>query len=451
MVKHSLPAGDRFFMRERFGKPQLIAGTLLLVFLAQCAWLVSRSLGSGAIDLREWYRVDTGLERWRSASNTTPDPHSALAPGPPPRIRDNDGYDPDHSALWYLVSSAPLLVWPGHFQSGSLVYWGWLARAPYLLFGALLGASLWYVARRLYGNEGGFIALTLYCFSPGVIRATAVWSAEPEIGAVWGAFGAIFTAIAVAHTLYAPREVVLWNWRRIGLLGISLALAVGSQFSLIIMAPMALAFMLYLAPTRRGAVVVIWTAACALALGILFAAYFFQPSELWQGFRHATWLGITWPTFAMAGAYRELLAQLGQNCPALVLAVPVALIGYAAWPRARYFGNTAPLLVAAISLVLGLATPRYQGLGFQLVALPFLFVFVAGISADLFESKHRSLAMACAFGLLAAYAFWSLSELARTRPQILREGRVASYPAPTNLPCINCLDEDESAAMPRAL
>jgi hypothetical protein len=402
-------------MGQRVGKPQWIAGALLLVFLAQCAWLVSRSLHAGEMDLREWYRIDTGLRRWHGAprTSTTPDPHSVVGPGPPPRIRDNDGFDPDHSALWYLISSAPLLVWPGPFQSESLPYWGWLARIPHLAFGLLLGASLWYVSRRLYGNEGGYIALTLYCFSPGVIRATALWFAEPEMGAAWGAFGTIFTGIAVAHTLYAPREVVLWNWRRTLLLGVSIALAVGSQFSLVVMAPLALAFMLYLAPTRRGAAATIWTAAGATALLLLFAAYFFRPSALWEGLRHATWLGITWQAFAMPGAYRELLTELGQNSPALVLALPIALVTYFWWPRARYFGNTAPLLVATLCLVLGLAAPHYQGLGFQLVALPFLFVFVAGISADLLESKQRTLVMASVLGLLFAYAFWSLSELAR--------------------------------------
>lgn len=414
MVKHSLACcGPNFFMRERFGKPQLIAATLLLVFAAQCMWLVSRNLSAGEMDLREWYRIDAGLRRWHGVAPTDPaaNPHAVFAPGPPPRIRDNDGFDPDHSALWYLVASAPLLVWSGRFQSESLLYWGWLARAPYLGFGLLLGASLWYVARRLYGNEGGFIALTLYCFSPGIVRATAVWFAEPEIGAVWGAFGTIFTAIAVAHTLYAPREVVLWNWRRIVLLSISLALAVGSQFSLIVMAPLALVFMWYLAPTRRGAVLVIWSAAVALALFILLAAYFFQPTALWRGLSHASWLGVTWQTFGMAGAYSEVLKQLGQSSPALVLALPVALAAYALWPRTRYFGNTAPMLVAALCLILGFATPHYQGLGLQLVALPFLFVFVAGMSADLLETQHRSLVMACVFGLLAAYAVWSLSQL----------------------------------------
>ena len=404
--------GKNFSMRERFGKPQQIAAGLLLVFAAQCTWLVSHSIGSGELDLREWYRIDTGLRRWHARGRMDPaDSHAEFAPAPPPRIRDNDGFDPDHSAVWYLVAAAPLLVWPGPLQSESLPYWGWLARAPYLTFGLLLGASLWYVARRLYGNEGGYIALTLYCFSPGIVRATAVWFAEPEIGAVWGAFGTIFTAIAVAHTLYAPREVVLWNWRRIVLLSVSLVLAVGCQFSLILTAPLALTFMWYLAPRRRGAALAIWSASVALASLILLGAYFFQPAALWRGLSHASWLGVTWQTFAMARAYSELSQQLGQNSPALVLALPVALATYLVWRRARYFGNTAPLLVAVLCLVLGFATPHYQGLGFELVALPFLFVFVAGVCADLLETRQRSLVTACVFGLLAAYAVWSLSQL----------------------------------------
>src|SRR5258708_22614682 len=132
-----------------------------------------------------------------------------------------------------------------------------------------LGAWLWYVPRLLSATMGGFVALTFYCFSPSLIQASAVWHAEPEIVAAWGAFGAIFTAIAVAHTLYAPREVVLWNWRRIVLLGISLAIAVGSQFSLIVLLPMALGFLLYVAPVRRQAGVVIWIAACVVGFILL--------------------------------------------------------------------------------------------------------------------------------------------------------------------------------------
>jgi hypothetical protein len=171
--------------------------------------------------------------------------------------------------------------------------------------------------------------------------------------------------------------------------------------------------MLYLAPTRRGAAVIIWSAACLVALFIVFAAYFFHPAAFWEGLCHATWLGITPQTFTMPGAYRELFAVLGQNSPALILALPVALVAYLAWPRARYFGNTAPLLVGLVCLLLGFAAPHYQGLGFQLIAVPFLFVFVAGICADLLETKHRSVVMACVFGLLLAYSARSLIELSR--------------------------------------
>jgi hypothetical protein len=97
----------------------------------------------------------------------------------------------------------------------------------------------------------------------------------------------------------------------------------------------------------------------------------------------------------------------------LVLAIPVALTVYLFWPRTRYFGNTAPLFVAVILVLMGIATPHYPGLGFQLVALPFLLVFVAGISADLLETRYRNLVLACLWGLLIANAIWNLAELAR--------------------------------------
>jgi hypothetical protein len=78
----------------------------------------------------------------------------------------------------------------------------------------------------------------------------------------------------------------------------------------------------------------------------------------------------------------------------------------------RYFGNTAPLLVAASSWARrGYA--HYPGLGFQFIGVPFLFVFVAGIAADLLETRHRQIVMSAVWSLLAADAAWSLWELAR--------------------------------------
>jgi hypothetical protein len=402
-------------MREPIGKPQYIAGALLLLFLAQCTWLVSRNLHAGALESREWYRLDRGVRLLGGAPPRTladpGDPSVQLGPPAPLRIQQNGGVDPDHSALWYLIPAAPLTLWRGALSSESLATWGWLPRIPYLFFGAMLGASLWYVARRLYGNLGGYIALTLYCFAPGIIQTTAAWYAEPEIGAAWGAFGTIFTGIAVAHTLYAPREVVLWNWRRILLLGVSIALALGSQYSLFVIVLLALPFMLYLAPTRRQAAIAIWLSACAVAGLLLLIAYGFRPAALFDAARHARWLDLTGEAITLPGAAARVFAELGANSPVLILMLPLALIVYASWPRARYFGNTAPLLVACVCFVLGWLSPHYPGLGFQLVALPFFFVFIAGICADLLETRHRVLLLSSLFGLLSAYAVLSLARL----------------------------------------
>jgi len=399
-----------YFTRERFGRPQFLAGLLLLCFLAQALWLVHSELRAAREpDGAEAIRIGEGWKQWHgrgiaAAPYRNPDANIAVT---------LDSFDTEQSPLLSLVSAAPLLAWPQDFAGDSATYWRWLPRLPFLACGLFLGASLWYVARRLCGNTGGFIALTFYCFSPSLIQASAVWHTEPEIVAAWGAFGTIFTAIAVAHTLYAPREVVLWNWRRIVLLGISLAIAVGSQFSLIVLLPMALGFLLYVAPVRRQAGVVIWIAACGVGSVLLFAMYFFHPHAFAQSMRHAAFWGATWRGFTVLGVYKQVAVRVGRACPALALGLPVALVTYVAWPRTRYFGNTAPLLVAVLFLALGMAHPHVAGAGFLLAAIPFLFIFVSGVLADLLETSYSPLTMACIVGMMAAYVVWSVLNLAQ--------------------------------------
>jgi hypothetical protein len=404
----------QFFTHERYGRPQILAGILLLMFVAQCVWLIARGSDHIEVQPAELFRVQEGIAQWQGLS-IAGIPSAARAEAgtmAPPELESNEDYDPNHSPLWYLMASAPLLGWQTSSQTNALRLWMWLQRAPYLIFGVMLGASLWYVSRRLYGNAGGYIALALYCFSPAMIHSSTLWFVPPEMGAGWSAFGAVFTAIAVAHTLYAPREVVLWNWRRILLLGLSLALAIGSQFSLIILLPLGLAFMLYLAPTRRMAALAIWAAACLFAFVLLYASYFFHPGIFWQGMRHASFLGMSWKAFGMPGAYKQILYHLGHSSPALLVAFPAALIAFFILLRARYFGNIAPLLVGLLFLVLAFGSPHYPGLGFWLMAAPFLFVFVAGVSADLLETRQRVFVQAGIWGLLIANALWNLAELA---------------------------------------
>jgi hypothetical protein len=412
-----------FFTRERFGQPQFLAGALLLAFLGQGIYLVyaevrqsglSEDSGFGA---SEQVRITAG---WRQlhggsiAGAPYPDAAGSLAP----EISQRAGFDTEHSPLLDLLAAAPLLaVPPSLLYPETFLRWQWLTRIPFLTVGLFLGASLWYVARRLCGNTGGFIALTLYCFSPlcfspPLIQSSAVWHTEPEIVAAWGSFGAIFTAIAVAHTLYAPREVVLWNWRRIVLLGVSLAIAVGAQFSMIIVVPLALACMLYVAPIRRGAALVIWFSGCLLGLFLLFAAYFFHPHVFWQAMHHASFWGATWRSFTVRAVYREVARGIVRACPPFALLLPVAVVTYILRPRSRYFGNTAPGLIALIFLALGMAHPHLAGAGFLLASLPFLFIFVAGVLADLIETPYRPFVTAAVGGLLAAYILWRLLALA---------------------------------------
>jgi len=111
-----------------------------------------------------------------------------------------------------------------------------------------------------------------------------------------------------------------------------------------------------------------------------------------------------------------------------VLLPIIAFIGYAVSRRTRYFGNTAPLMMAALCLGLGLAAPAFPGQGFLLFAMPFLFAFVAGVFADLLEPRVGSSSGGASSGgsfstgswlrilltaALSGYALWSLVALAQ--------------------------------------
>jgi hypothetical protein len=409
-----------YFTRERFGRPQFLAGLLLLAFLGQAMWLVHLEVQAGnPPEHEEAARVGEGWKQWHGeAVAGAPLTDATFSEMQGPEIRyspyvGSNGFDREHSPLLYLASAAPLLAWPQSIHDDAELYWRWLPRLPFLACGVFLGASLWYVARRLCGNTGGLIALTFYSFSPSLIQASAVWHTEPEIVAAWGAFGTIFTAIAVAHTLYAPREVVLWNWRRILLLGVSFAIAVGSQFSMIVLLPIALAFLLYVAPVRQLAGTVIWSAACVVGAILLFGVYFFHWHAYAHGLRSADFWGAAWRGFTVFGVYKQVAVQIARACPAFVLALPVALAAYALWRRSRYFGNTAPLLMSLLFVILGMAHPHSAGAGFLLTAIPFLFIFVSGELADLLETSYRPLVTAGIVGMLIAYVTWSLLNLVR--------------------------------------
>ena len=239
-----------------------------------------------------------------------------------------------------------------------------------------------------------------------VSRRLAIGCAS-EVGSAvvgaWGAFGLIFTSIAVAHTLYAPREVVLWNWRRILLLGLSIAICVGAQFSFWIVLVPALLFMLWVGHVRRGAVVVIFATACIIALILLSAFYGFRIPTFAKALAHADWLEIASRDFFSAGMSWLLKTVFLENGLGLLILMLVTLVTFVVWKRTRFFGTAAPLIVSILLFSMGLRM-HFSAFTFFLVALPFLILFMAGVSADLLESRHALLANAVVFGVLIANA-----------------------------------------------
>lgn len=376
---------SRFFTRERFGSAQLAAAIILLAFLGQCLWFSSRV---PLID-REIAFVMQGQREWRNGEISFHDQASPMTglladlflPG-----RNADDRDlPEH--------------------------WRFLARLPFILVGAMFGASIWYVARRLYGNIAGYIALILYSFSPWFIIHSAM--VQPEVISGWAAFGAIFTAIGVAHTLYAPREVVLWNWKRILLLGVALGIGCAANAAVVLLVPIALGFMWYLVPERRGAATVILLAACAVGAAVVWAAYGFHATAVGQGIASSHVFHVSPGAYAASITWLWIATFFVRQQPTMTLLLLISLVTFAVWKRARFFGTAAPLIVFLLLLLIGVGLPTQGALPFYLMALPFAFVFISGVLTDLLESRYAPVSLGVVLGVLIGHILTSILGLLR--------------------------------------
>lgn len=373
-----------FFTRERFGSAQFIAGIILLAFLGQCIWFCAHV----PLSDRETAFVLQGQRQWRAGEISF---HEQTSP------------------ITGLLASLPVV---GSHPTGDEPppSWRWLARLPFMILGALFGASIWYVARRLYGNTAGFIALILYSFSPWFIIHSAM--VQPEVIAGWAAFGIIFTAIGVAHSLYAPREVVLWNWKRILLLGVALGIGCGAQAAVILLVPVALGFMWYLVPERRGAAAVILLAACGVGTLVVWAAYGFHFSALAFAIRTSHVFRLSASAYAAPITWKWTASFFLQQATITALLL-LSLVTFAVWKRARFFGTAAPLIVCGVLLLVGIGLPTQGALPFYLLLLPFAFVFISGVLTDLLESRWAPVSLGVVLGILIGHIFISISGLLR--------------------------------------
>lgn len=378
----------RLFSIE-LGRPQWYAALLLLALAAQSLWTVLRA----PLTTQALQSARCGQELWTR-------PAAPLSGGDCNLGQDTGG-------LAERIAGAPLLVdhlFPGQpvpSDTGDAPRLSRTAafalRTVFVLFGLWLGGGVWWVSRRLYGNAGGTFALALYCFSPLIVRS----SLAPNNGllAAWGLYGLVYTAIGVAHAMQGPAR----RWRpRILLLTLALALTAlahgtAALFGLLL----ALAFMLYLARERWLPVALVFFATVFGAACVLFAAFDMQVRPLLQALPGALHgVRLSWE-----GLRQTFL--LWPNAGTTV-AMAAALLFFFSSRRAQYFGNIAPLVVAAFFICLRPVAAQTTP---YLWALPFAFTFAGGVFADMLESRHRRGALWLGVTALCAQAMLGLAVL----------------------------------------
>jgi hypothetical protein len=396
--------------RIKFGRPQQMAAVLLLVFLAECLWVVSRQ----QLSQQDYRYAECGREMWERPSplagyfttcgNLNGDGTFAYrVAGLPLTVQrlvmlGADKFRKPENRL-YAESSLNGSTWEARHELFSVKY---LLHLPFIFFAIWLGGGLWWVCRRLFGNEGGFFALGLYCFCPAIIRSAV--TPNNEVLAMWGLYGLVYTAIGVAHAMQGPRR----KWRpRIALLTLSLGLTAAAHLlAAIIGFVIAMVWMMYLAQRRRSYVMQILIFSAVGALAILFVSYAFRLapfSYVFTGGGARFW-------FALDGVLRFSLSIA--NAP-IVVATLVALLLYVSIRRCRYFGNTAPLVM--VLLLFPLVTTQTVSQPW-VWALPFLFTFVGGVFADVLEMRQRKMFLALSGTILLVQAVLCLSLL----PEIAR-------------------------------
>jgi hypothetical protein len=398
------------FPRIKIGRPQRVAALLLLLFLAECLWVVNRQ----QLSQQDYRYAECGREMWER-------------PSPLAGYFTTCGNLNGDGTFAYRVAGLPLTVqrlamlgadkvrkpenrvyaegtlhgsmWEARHELFSVKY---LLHLPFIFFAIWLGGGLWWVSRRLFGNEGGFFALGLYCFCPAVVRFAV--TPNNDVLAMWGLYGLVYAAMGVAHAMQGPRS----KWKpRIALMTIALGLTAAAHLlAAMIGFVMAVVWMMYLAERRRSYVMQILVFSAVGALAILFGFYAFRLapfSYVFTGGGARFW-------FALDGARRFFLNM--SNGP-IAVATLVALLLYVMVRRCRYFGNTAPLVM--VLLLFPVVTTQTISRPW-LWALPFLFTFVGGVFADALETRQRRLFLGLSGAILLAQAMLCLELL----PEIAR-------------------------------
>ncbi len=361
------PSTAHSIRKFRFNRPQQIAAVLLLMLVAQCLWVVRHQ----TLSETDYQFARCGREMWEK-------------PSPLAGYFTSCGNIHD-GTLAYRAAGLPLTIqriFAGQESSTStwemrheVSYVILLMRLPFIFAGLALGACLWWVTRRLYGNTGGYIALALYCFAPPIVHACTY--PNNEILAAFGLFSIVYTAIGVAHAMQGPKK----KWRpRIILLTLAFGFTAAAHVSAFLLGLIiAIAFMAYVAEGRRAylpTLAIVWVLG---GLFLLFASYAFRPDAFSYVFRSEA------AKMRLSLSQPSILFSSVTNA-GITIAAAGALGLYLVFRRSRYFGNTTPLVVAVF--LFALVTTGVQSEPW-LWALPFLLAFVGGVFADVLETQYR--------------------------------------------------------------
>jgi hypothetical protein len=388
----------------RFNRPQRIAAGLLALFLLQGLWLTGRQ----TLTDRDYQYARCGREMWERPSplagyfTTCGNIHDGILAyrlaGLPLTLNllMEQGLDhfrkPEDRVV--QLKASDLSTWELRHQLTHVLL---LERLPFLLAGCVLGAGLWWVTRRLYGDRGGYTALALYCFSPLVLRACVTPNAEVLAGL--GVYGGVYTSIGVAHAMQGPRRKCR---PRIVLLTAMLGVAAASHIAALpVAALLGLAAMLWVAEGRRAQVLPVVLAAVAGALVLVFACYGFSPDAFSYVFRSSA--GFLWVSLDPARRFFSTMGNAG-----ITVAAAAALVLYLGVRRSWYFGNTVPLICFLVLILLVMTGAPGSP---WLWALPFLLTFVGGVFADAYEGPRGRLAMGAAGAIVLLQAVFCVLSL----------------------------------------
>ena len=383
---NALPVNSLLTMRLKgfyIGRAQRVAALLLLVLFGECLW----SIAHRPLDADDYRYARCGREMWERPSplagyfttcgNLNGDGTFAYRlAGLPLTVQRLALLSVDHfrkpENRLYAGGALNGTTWEARHELNWVKY---LLRVPFALFAVWLGGGLWWVAKRLFGPEGGALALTLYVFCPAVIHYAT--TPNNEVLAMWGLYGMVYTAMGVAHALQGPRS----KWRpRIILLTVSLGLTAAAHLLAGMIGLVAgTLFFFYLAERRRAYVSQIMIFAAFGAMVIVFGFFGFRLAPFTYVFSGGS--GRFWFSLVAVTRFVTTPANAG-----ILVATLVALIVYATTKRSRYFGNTAPLLMVIVLFPL-YTTQVITAPWFW--ALPFLFTFIGGVFADALESRQR--------------------------------------------------------------